>query len=112
MKLESSKSRFNNQKKKQIKGKIAKFASVFIRNKPNFVNPEICVIPFQTSIYEISPACRGKKQTQNKANTNPIINWAINNISSFMTSEYVKLDTLPGRKTNPIKPKQTQLNRC
>ena len=62
----------NNKKGSKIKGKITKSYTTFSENKPNLVNSEIGVSPFETSKYEISPACRGEKQTQFKANSNPI----------------------------------------
>ncbi len=112
MKLESSKSRLNNQKKKQIKGKSAKFASVFIRNKANFVNPEICVIPFQTSRYEILPARRSKKQTQFKPNSNPISEKLKINANIYHTKEYNNKTFFPAPKTNPNKPITNPIQAC
>ena len=115
MKLESLKSWLNNQKKKQIIGKSTKFATVFIKNKANFVNSEICVTPFQTSKYEILSAWRDQNQTQFKPNTNPIYGMAKFALSSFMTNKYVKFENLAGEQTNPIQtqanPKQSQFHR-
>ena len=108
MKLESLKSRLNNQKKKQIKGKITKSSITFNENKANFVNPEICVIPFQTSIYEILSARWSKNQTQFKPNTNPIPERPKMNTSSIITMNYRIFPRLSVKKQTHYKPKQSQ----
>ncbi len=58
----------NNEKSHLIKGKITKSSITFNENKPNLKSIKIGVSPFETSRYEISPARRGKKQTQFKPN--------------------------------------------
>ena len=102
MTLESLKSQVNNQKTGKSKGKMTKNTSTFIQNKPNSKNIKIGVIPFQTSKYEILPAWRSKKQTQFKPNTNPLYFNAIIDLSSFITSKYVRLGNTSDKKTNPI----------
>ena len=82
------KNKLNNQKNRQIRGKIIKSSMTFNKNKPNSKNIKIGVSPFKTGKCEILPAWRGKNQTQFKANSNPIAEKAIINISSFMTSKY------------------------
>ena len=65
MKLKSLKKQENNQKGRFSNEKSTKIAAAFIQNKPNFINSEIGVSSFETSIYEILTAWRGEK-------TNPI----------------------------------------
>ncbi|UCE99928.1 MAG: hypothetical protein JSV82_02355 [Planctomycetota bacterium] len=103
MKLELLKSRENNEKRRLFRGKIAKSAVTFHKNKANFKNIIIGVSFFQTSKYEILPAWWGKKTnpskpnlSQNKANSNPICLNAIIGISSFLTSKYEKFEGLAG----------------
>ncbi len=67
------KSQENNKKGRYFNGKIAKSAVTFRKNKPNFKNIKISVNSFKTSKYEILPAWPGKKQTQFKADSNPIL---------------------------------------
>ena len=102
------KNKLNNQKNRQIRGKIIKSSMTFNKNKPNSKNIKIGVSPFKTGKYEILPAWRGKKQTQFKANSNPIMNWAINNLSSLITGKYVKFEDLAGKKQSQTNPIQTQ----
>jgi len=72
MYLQSSKKQLNNQKVCLFKRKTAKSSTTFRRNKPNFKNIKIGVSSFETSKYEISPACRGEKTNPIKPNTKPI----------------------------------------
>ena len=47
-------------------------------------------------------------QTQFKANSNPIAKRAKMNLNQYITTNYKVFPRLPGKKTNPIKPNQTQ----
>ncbi len=102
-----SKKQLNNEKNRQIRGKSTKIAAAFMQNKANSKNIKISVSSFETGKYEILTAWRSKNQTQSKPNPNPIAEKALIDLSSFMTSKYVKFEDLAGRKT---KPKQTQTN--
>jgi len=116
MKPQSLKSRVNNQKGCLIRGKIAKSSVTFRKNKPNSPNVQTYVTSFTTTIYTIYASLTKVKnkpnQTQFKPNSNPNFYLAIFNLSSLMTSEYVKSDALAGDKTNPNKPNQTQFRTC
>jgi len=101
------KNQVNNEKGRLIKGKSTRIAAAFIQNKANFKNIKIGVSSFETSIYEILSAWRGKKQTQNKPNSNPIPERPKMNVNIFDTKAYNNFLRLPGEKTKPI---QTQTN--
>ena len=77
-------------------------------NKPNSPIVQMNVTYFMTTIYAIFTSLTEVKnkpnQTQFKANSNPICYNAIIGLSSFMTSKYVRLGTMPGKKTKPNKP--------
>jgi len=91
-----SKKHLNNEKSRLIRGKIAKTAVTFHKNKPNPKNVKIGVNSFETSIYEILSAGSGEKTIPSKPNlsqykpdSNPIYGMAKFALSSFMTSKYV-----------------------
>jgi len=101
----------NNEKVRLIKGKSTKIAVTFRKNKANLSKDKFGAKHFSTRIYErFHPLPKQKNkpnQTQFKANSNPISEKAIINISSFMTSKYEKVGRWRGKKT---KPNQTQTN--
>ena len=108
MKHESLKRRVNNHKNRQISEKITKSDITFNENKPNLKNIKITVSPFEISKYEISPAWRSKKQTQNKANSNPIPERPKMNTSSIITMNYMNFPGLQAKKQSQANPIQTQ----
>ena len=116
MKLESLKNWVNNQKKKQIRGKVIKSSMTFSENKPNSINSETGVSSFEINKYEILPACRGKKQTQSKPNSNPIPERPKMNTNIYNTMIYNNETFFPALKTNPIqtqyKPKTSLSSTC
>ncbi len=108
----SSKKQLNNKKGSKIKGKSTKIAAAFMQNKPNSPNVQMNVTNLITMNYAIWASLTIVKnkpnQTQYKANSNPIVVNAIIGLSSFMTSKYVRLGTLLGKKQTQFKPNQTQ----
>ncbi len=104
MKPQSLKMQAKNEKSSLIKGKTAKNAADFMQDKPNYKNIEIGVSSFQKSKYEILTAWRGKKQTQFKANTNPIAKSPKMNVSIYYKKVYNNEAAFSRKKTNPIKP--------
>ena len=71
-----SKKRVNNQKRRLFNEKIAKIAAAFMQNKPNSPIVQMNVTNLTTMIYTIFASLtevkNKPKQTQYKANTNPI----------------------------------------
>ncbi len=102
--LKSLKKQANNEKYWLIKGKSTKIALAFIQNKANFKNIKIFVSFFETSKYAILTACRTKKQTQFKANSNPIPERSKMNINPYIRINYEIFLLLLGEVTKPNKP--------
>ncbi|MFX0198152.1 MAG: hypothetical protein ACFFCW_18695 [Candidatus Hodarchaeota archaeon] len=99
------KNQLNNKKVWLFKGKITKSSIAFSENKPNFKNIKIGVSSFMTSKYEISPAWRGKKQTQYKPNSNPIPERPKMNANIYYTSGYNNKTFFLAPNTKPNKAK-------
>jgi hypothetical protein len=101
MKLKSLKSQVNNEKNRQIKGKITKSSITFNENKPNLKNIKIGLSPFKTTKYGNLPAWRSKKQTQSKPNSNPMLKRPKMNTNIYQTKIYNDETTLRLQKNKP-----------
>ncbi len=98
----------NNEKNRQIKGKITKSSITFSENKPNSQNNKIGVSSFGASKYEILTAWRGKKQTQFKPNQTQFkanLRKAKNEPKKCYNNELQRFCPGGAKKSNPI---QTQ----
>ena len=82
-----------------------------MQNKPNLLNAQMNVSPFETKDYEnkrLADMAKTKPiQTQYKAKTNPIPEKPKMNVTSILTKVYENITTFRPKKTNPI---QTQSN--
>ena len=92
-----------------FKGKTTKIAATFMQNKPNSPIVQIDLTSFTTMNYTIFTSLtkvkNKPKQTQFKANSNPIPERPKMNTRNALTMSYKNFPRLPGKKTNP---KQTQ----
>ncbi len=93
------------KKADKSKEKTVNNMTAFIQNKPNFSYAIINISSFDTSKYEILTAWRVEKQTQFKPNSNPIPKRPKMNLNTYITMNYKVFPRLPGKKTNPNKPK-------
>ncbi len=100
-----SKKRVNNQKRRLFNEKITETAAASMQNKANFRTSEIGVNSFETNIYEILSAWRGKKTNPIKPNSNPITERPKMNTNAFSKKDYDNESTFRPPKAKPI---QTQ----
>jgi hypothetical protein len=96
-----SKKQANNAKCWSIKGKSTKSSVTFLNNIPNLKNIKIGVSPFKTSKCEILTAWRSKKQSQFKANSNPIHQKPKMNLNIYNNKDLRNFSARRGTKTNP-----------
>jgi len=102
----------NNEKSQLIRGKIAKIAFTFRKNKPNLKNIKIGINSFKIGTYEIFSAWQSKKTNPNKPNSNPIAERLKMNLNIYYKKVYNNETFILAPKTNPIQTQNKFILEC